>query len=71
MKLITYHVGNGVYITAVDKGISVDTSMESFTPLGGSLMGTPAGDLDQRLFLMMEHTEDFNKPEDISRHPQS
>ena len=27
LKLITCHVGNGVSVTAVDKGISVDTSM--------------------------------------------
>ena len=45
LKLITCHVGNGVSVTAVDKGISVDTSM-GFTPLGGVMMGTRTGDLD-------------------------
>ena len=50
LKLITCHVGNGVSVTAVDKGISVDTSM-GFTPLGGVMMGTRTGISIQRLFL--------------------
>ena len=67
LKLITCHVGNGVSVTAVDKGISVDTSM-GFTPLGGVMMGTRTGDLDPAIIpYLMEHTEDFSKPEDISR----
>lgn len=67
LKLITCHVGNGVSVTAVDKGISVDTSM-GFTPLGGVMMGTRTGDLDPAIIAyLMEHTEDFNTPEDISR----
>ena len=44
-KIITAHVGNGVSITAVDGGKSVDTSM-GLTPLGGVMMGTRTGDLD-------------------------
>jgi len=45
LKLITCHLGNGASMTAIDKGISVDTSM-GFTPLEGLLMGTRSGDLD-------------------------
>ena len=61
------HIGNGASITAVDKGISVDTSM-GFTPLGGIMMGTRTGDIDPAIIpYLMEHTEDFNNPEDISR----
>ncbi|AXQ77713.1 acetate kinase [Streptococcus chenjunshii] len=45
LKLITCHIGNGVSITAVDGGKSVDTSM-GLTPLGGVMMGTRSGDLD-------------------------
>ena len=48
LKLITCHLGNGSSIAAVDKGISVDTSM-GFTPLEGLLMGTRSGDLDPSL----------------------
>ncbi|WP_430618159.1 acetate/propionate family kinase [Enterococcus sp. DIV1054d] len=45
LKIITCHLGNGVSITAVDGGKSVDTSM-GFTPLAGVTMGTRSGDLD-------------------------
>lgn len=48
LKLITCHLGNGSSIAAVDKGISVDTSM-GFTPLEGLLMGTRSGDIDPSL----------------------
>ena len=67
LKLITCHIGNGASITAVDKGRSVDTSM-GFTPLGGVMMGTRTGDIDPAIIpYLMEHTDDFNTPEDISR----
>ena len=67
LKLITCHIGNGASITAVDKGISVDTSM-GFTPLGGIMMGTRTGDIDPAIIpYLMQYTEDFNTPEDISR----
>ena len=66
LKLITCHIGNGASITAVDKGISVDTSM-GFTPLGGVMMGTRTGDIDPAIIpYLMQYTEDFNTPEDIS-----
>ncbi len=45
LKLITIHLGNGASIAAIDKGVSIDTSM-GFTPLEGLLMGTRCGDLD-------------------------
>lgn len=44
LKIITCHLGNGASITAVDGGISVDTSM-GFTPLAGLTMGTRTGDM--------------------------
>lgn len=44
-KIITCHLGNGASITAVDGGVSIDTSM-GFTPLAGVTMGTRAGDVD-------------------------
>lgn len=44
-KIVTCHLGNGASVAAIDKGISVDTSM-GFTPIEGLLMGTRAGDLD-------------------------
>lgn len=67
LKLITCHIGNGASITAVDKGRSVDTSM-GFTPLGGVMMGTRTDDIDPAIIpYLMQHTDDFNTPEDISR----
>ncbi|MBD3270710.1 acetate/propionate family kinase [Candidatus Peregrinibacteria bacterium] len=51
-KIITCHIGNGVSITAVDKGKSVDTSM-GFTPLEGVMMGTRSGSIDPSLPLQM------------------
>ncbi|KXT83238.1 acetate kinase [Streptococcus panodentis] len=66
LKLITCHIGNGASITAVDKGLSVDTSM-GFTPLGGVMMGTRTGDIDPAIIpYLMLHTDDFSSPEDIS-----
>ena len=67
LKLITCHIGNGASITAVKGGKSVDTSM-GFTPLGGVMMGTRTGDIDPAIIpYLMQYTEDFNTPEDISR----
>jgi acetate kinase len=45
LKMITCHIGNGASITAIDGGISVDTSM-GMTPLEGLMMGTRSGDID-------------------------
>ncbi|SEJ39500.1 acetate kinase [Dyadobacter koreensis] len=44
-KIILAHLGNGVSLTAVSKGQSVDTSM-GFTPASGVMMGTRSGDID-------------------------
>jgi acetate kinase len=45
LKLITCHLGNGCSVTAIDHGISVDTSM-GLTPLEGLMMGTRCGSID-------------------------
>ncbi len=45
LKIITAHLGNGGSLAAIDRGVSIDTSM-GFTPLEGLLMGTRSGDLD-------------------------
>jgi len=45
LRLITCHLGNGCSMCAIDRGISVDTSM-GMTPLEGLIMGTRSGDLD-------------------------
>lgn len=48
LKMITCHLGNGVSLTAVDGGISIDTSM-GMTPLEGVMMGTRSGSIDPAL----------------------
>lgn len=62
LKLITCHLGNGCSITAIDKGISVDTSM-GFTPLEGLLMGTRSGDIDPSIILHVMAKEGLNYSE--------
>lgn len=64
LKLITCHLGNGCSMAAVDRGVSVDTTM-GFTPLEGLLMGTRSGDLDPAaVFFLME--KEALTPEEIS-----
>ncbi|GAA3892374.1 acetate kinase [Leifsonia kafniensis] len=45
LRTIVLHLGNGASVTAVDGGISIDTSM-GMTPLQGLVMGTRSGDID-------------------------
>jgi acetate kinase len=58
IKVITMHIGNGVSIAAVDKGVSVDTSM-GLTPLEGAIMGTRCGDMDPAIILFMIEKEGY------------
>jgi acetate kinase len=44
-NVITCHLGNGASVTAIEHGLSIDTSM-GFTPLEGLVMGTRSGDID-------------------------
>jgi len=52
LKLITCHLGGGASVTAIDGGISVETSM-GMTPLEGLVMGTRSGDLDPAIPLLL------------------
>jgi len=54
IKMVTCHLGNGCSITAVEKGISIDTSM-GFTPLEGLVMGTRSGDLDPAILFFLHN----------------
>lgn len=49
-KIITCHIGNGVSVTAIKNGKSIETSM-GFTPLEGAVMGTRAGSFDPAILL--------------------
>ncbi|MBL9013887.1 MAG: acetate/propionate family kinase [Myxococcales bacterium] len=52
LKLVTCHLGGGASVTAIDGGISVETSM-GMTPLEGLVMGTRSGDLDPAIPLIL------------------
>ncbi|MCK9279068.1 MAG: acetate kinase [Melioribacteraceae bacterium] len=62
IKLVTAHLGNGCSMAAVDKGISIDTSM-GFTPLEGLLMGTRSGDMDPSVILYIMGKEGLSLSE--------
>ncbi|SYZ73185.1 Acetate kinase [Candidatus Zixiibacteriota bacterium] len=59
LKIVTCHLGNGASIAAVDRGVSVDTSM-GFTPLEGLLMGTRSGDIDPAIPLWIMGREELS-----------
>ncbi|MCX5701836.1 MAG: acetate kinase [Candidatus Omnitrophica bacterium] len=59
LKIITCHLGNGCSITAIDKGLSIDTSM-GLTPLEGLIMGTRSGDIDPALVTFIMRKEKLN-----------
>lgn len=61
-KIIALHLGNGCSICAIDRGISVDTSM-GFTPLEGLVMGTRAGDMDAAILDYIAGKEGLSLPE--------
>jgi len=52
-SMITCHLGNGASITAIQNGVSFDTSM-GFTPLEGLIMGTRSGDIDPSILFYLE-----------------
>jgi acetate kinase len=62
LRIVTAHLGNGCSMAAVNKGISVDTTM-GFTPLEGLLMGTRSGDLDPSLILYIMGKEGLSLSE--------
>lgn len=62
LKLITCHLGGGCSVTAIDHGMSVDTSM-GFTPLGGVMMGTRCGDIDPSIVTYLMEQEGYTPNE--------
>lgn len=66
IKTVTCHLGNGVSVTAVDGGKSVDTTM-GFTPLDGIIMGSRSGSIDPAIvtYLMNEKGYSIKEMDDI------
>ncbi len=49
LRIISCHLGNGASVCAIDRGVSVDTSM-GLTALEGLVMGSRSGDVDAGMF---------------------
>ena len=66
LKTITCHIGNGVSITAVNGGESVDTTM-GFTPLDGIIMGSRSGSIDPAIvtYLIKEKGYSIDEVNDV------
>ena len=62
LKIVTCHLGNGSSITAVDKGVAIDTSM-GFTPQEGIPMGTRSGTIDPTVIPYIMKTRGLNVDE--------
>ena len=68
-RIISCHIGNGVSVTAIENGKSIDTSM-GFTPLEGAMMGTRSGDFDPALvpFLAKKIKKSIDHIEHLANH---
>jgi acetate kinase len=57
-RVIIAHLGSGASLAAIQDGRSIDTTM-GFTPGGGIMMGTRAGDLDPGLMLYLQREQGY------------
>lgn len=66
LRLITCHLGNGCSLAAIQKGVSIDTTM-GFTPLEGLMMGSRSGSVDPSIliYLLREQQIDADKLDEI------
>ena len=62
LKIITCHLGNGVSVTAVDGGKSIDTTM-GFTPLDGIIMGSRSGSIDPAIVTFLQKEKGYSADE--------
>ena len=62
LKLITCHLGNGASVSAIKRGVCLDTSM-GFTPLEGLVMGTRCGDIDPAIVTYIREKENLAQGE--------
>ena len=66
-KIISCHIGNGVSVTAIQNGKSIDTSM-GFTPLEGPMMGTRSGTIDPAIIFHLAKNRPMAEIEKILEH---
>ncbi len=62
LKIITCHLGNGASVSAIKRGVCIDTSM-GFTPLEGLVMGTRSGDIDPAIVNFIADKEGLTQDE--------
>lgn len=65
LKMVVFHLGNGVTMTAVSGGKAVDTTI-GFATFSGVMMGTRSGDIDPGLIFHM-HRQLGLSPDEIER----
>ncbi|WP_294371603.1 acetate kinase [uncultured Clostridium sp.] len=63
LKIVTCHLGNGVSVTAVNGGESIDTTM-GFTPLDGIIMGSRSGSIDPAIVTFLQKEKGYT-PEEV------
>jgi acetate kinase len=63
LKMVVFHLGNGVTMTAVSGGKAVDTTI-GFATFSGVMMGTRSGDIDPGLIFHM-HRQLGLSPDEI------
>lgn len=56
LRIVSCHLGAGASATAIDRGLSVDTTM-GFTPLDGLVMATRSGTVDPGLILWLQQEQ--------------
>jgi acetate kinase len=68
-RTLIAHLGNGASITAVERGVSVETTM-GFSPTGGVMMGTRSGDLDPAVLTYLGRTahRDLDSLDHLTNH---
>lgn len=64
LRLVVMHMGSGVSVTAVQNGVSFDTSM-GYTPVSGVTMSTRSGDIDPSLVAMLMKKLNITDPDRI------
>lgn len=65
LKMVVFHLGNGVTMTAVAEGKAVDTTI-GFATFSGVMMGTRSGDIDPGVIFHM-HRQLGMSPDEIER----
>lgn len=57
-KVVVMHIGSGASISAIDKGVCIDTTM-GYTPLDGCIMGTRSGSVDPSILTKLCEAHKF------------